>query len=389
MSLSEVPAIVHVAPWITTGGGIETLLRWHRSLDPRAGWDAQQIGLFDRSHLPGENRVTTIGAGWRDTLVELHRKFAAAIAPHRGAMVVYHNAWGLPLFADLDGARRRIAYLHAGPGYVRRFLGHLSGLVDGIVAVNPAVRALAAQTLPELAGNRLTHLHVPVRPEAVRHPDPDTARPWVVGYVGRLQRQHKRADRLPQLVREVTGRAGAGIRWEVLGDGPLRGRLQRQLGDQVVMHGWSTGEAYWRTLARWDAVVFLSESEGGPLALLECMAMGVVPFFPAIGGSLGDLYPQQVDARCYYPPGELGVLAAQLVELSRAPRSAVALWRQRAQDLVSRHTPDIYAREFADHLRDIAAAPRVSDPARPRTERWADHLPLGLITRALPGALWR
>lgn len=376
--------LVHVAPWVTTGGGIETLLRWHQQLDRAEGLDAWQLALFDGVADQPENRRASLRAGGRDSLAALRRKFAAAMEPHRGAVVVYHNAWGLPLFADLDHAIRRVAYLHAGPAYVAPFLPKLRGWLDGVVTINPALVALACAAEPALA-DRQAVLLPPVEVPAAMAPAA-AAGAWTIGYAGRLERVHKRADQLVPFAAELE-RSGSDVRLEVLGDGALRPRLERELGRRAVFHGWKTGAEYGQVLGRWQAAVFFSDSEGGPLALVEAMAAGVLPFFPAIGGSLGDGYAAAIDPLCHYPPGDLRELVRRIREAGARPAAWLEERRQRARELAQRHAPGRFGADFAGFVRALAAQPRISRPGE-RRGRLADALPLGAVTRWLPGALW-
>ncbi|PTX95627.1 glycosyltransferase [Opitutus sp. ER46] len=380
--------VVHVAPWVTTGGGIETLLRWHRRVDVAQQLAAWQLALFDRVPDAPDAHRGSLRADWRHPLFIIRRRFSAAMSGHRGATVVYHNAWGLPLLADGDESARRVAYLHGGPTFVAPFLPRLRGWVDGVVVTTPAVRSAVARALPELAPERVLGVCAPVEPSPLAPRQPATT-PWTIGYAGRLERSEKRADRLPAFV-EALAKAGVAARCEVLGDGRLRPALERALGGRVVFHGWRTGEDYWRVLSRWDAMVFFSETEGMPLALVEGLAAGVIPFFPAIGGSLGDVYAPLIDARCHYPPGDLRALAQRIGELSREPAGAIATCRDRGRALATAHQPERYGADFAGFLRRLADLPRVSRSDQPRRQpRLADVLPLGVVTRVCPGALWR
>jgi len=382
--------IVHVAPRIASGGGIETLLAWHRQTDAAAGLEAWQLALFDRTADAPEVRSLSLRSGWRDSLRTLRRKFACALAAHPGAMVVYHNGWGLPLFGDVDRAARRFIYLHAGPAYLQPLLPALRGWGDGVVGINRDCLAAARAAWPGFDAARQCRLLAPVAPPTGgKRKRAAASDEFVLGFAGRLERVHKRVDRLPLLVEELA-RQGLRVHCEVLGDGPWRRRLERICGDRVVFHGWKTGRDYWAALERWDAMVFFSDTEGGPLAMVEGMAAGVIPFFPAIGGSLGDEYAPQLDRRCHYPPGDMAALGRALAAVMAEPAEARAALVARGRALAARHGADDFGREFAAFVRRVDAEPRVSRGAVPRRQpRWADWLPLGFISRFLPGALLR
>jgi glycosyltransferase involved in cell wall biosynthesis len=159
-----------------------------------------------------------------------------------------------------------------------------------------------------------------------------------------------------------------------LGDGPERSWLEGQLPDRArfVFHGRKSGTEYWNILSSWDALLFVSDYEGTPIALLEAMAAGVVPIHPAIGSG-GDRYAADVDPVLAYPAGDLSALAALITELAQWPATRIETVRRRAMDRVQGHASAVYRATFADFLRHIAsqpALPRRPLPARPPGLDW-------------------
>jgi glycosyltransferase involved in cell wall biosynthesis len=243
----------------------------------------------------------------------------------------------------------------------------------------PALGGALPQWLPDLERARHQLLPLPVEPPAEwarRGGGPEI----VLGYAGRIVREHKRLDRRPAFLRALDA-TGLRYRFEVLGDGALRPELEREVGGRVRFHGWTTKDEFWRVLARWDGLVFFTEVEGGPIALLEGMAVGAIPFYPRIGGSTGDLYAPRVDAACYYPPGDLVAAARGVREIFSREAASIAVLRDRSRAAVAGHTRANYGGTLENFLRQIAAFPRVSRAGAP-ARRWADPLPLGLVTRA-------
>ena len=166
----------------------------------------------------------------------------------------------------------------------------------------------------------------------------------------------------------------------MVGDGPLRQWLKWRLRHDSAIQflGWQNPADYWRRLQTWDVSVSFTDHEGGPIVLLETMAAGVIPLYPAVGGSLGDDYTAKVDPRCYYPAGDPRAAARSLQELLASPPEQIARMRQRAQELAQPHaTPGAYTTAFAGFIRRIAALPRVSPvPDGRRRPRVTDLLPL-------------
>jgi glycosyltransferase involved in cell wall biosynthesis len=168
--------------------------------------------------------------------------------------------------------------------------------------------------------------------------------------------------------------AGIDYQLEFLGDGPERSWLEGQLPDRqrFVFHGRKSGTEYWNILSSWDALLFVSDYEGTPIALLEAMAAGVVPVHPAIGSG-GDRYAADVDPKLAYPAGDLSALAALITELAQWQAARIETVRRRAIDRVRGHTSAVYRATSAGFLRHIAsqpALPRRPLPARPPGLDW-------------------
>lgn len=386
-----VPKLLHVCPWIKTTGGVETLLAHHAHADARLGFDDWQLGLFDRTPpKPGE-RYSTHRFGWKHTPRGMRRAIARSFEARAGSIVAWHNAWGLPWFADLDRSARRIACLQDSVTHFGPLLPGVAQWADGITCLSRSAAADILERLPGWPAERLVVLPLPLAPRGNPNLDRRPGRPLVVGAAGRLVRPQKRWDRLVPFVEELR-RLGVDYRIEVTSGGPLLPWLKKRLGAdaRVNFAGWEGPENYWRRLQSWDAAVSFTDHEGGPIVLLETMAAGAIPLYPKIGGSLGDDYAGQVDPRCHYPAGEPVAAARALQSLFASPPEQIAAMRRRAHDLVMPHANDAYERVFAEFAHRIAALPRISPPsAADRPARLTDRLPLGLITRTLPGALLR
>lgn len=380
--------LLHVAPRARGIGGIETLLARHARTDG-AHFDATQIGLFDRDGR-GETRFAAQGFGWRDTPRAMRAALRPALAQQAGSVAVWHNAWGLPWFADLDAAERRIVVLHAHRDYFAEWLPAVREQLDGILAVSPAIARDAAEMLPGWALERIDVLPLPIAPPVGLRADRRTSGPWVIGCAGRLARAQKRWDRLVPCVAELR-RLGLDFRLEIIGDGPLRAELERayRADAAVTFLGFVDEAEYWRRLATWDAALFFSEVEGGPIVMIEAMAAGVLPVYPQIGGSVGDDYAPRIDSRCHYPAGDPVAAARALHALLNLPAEEVEARRERARTLAAPHEGDGYERRFAAFVHRIAGLPRIARAPTPRSARWSDVVPLGLITRLFPGQLWR
>ena len=373
--------VVHVSPRVQAHGGIEGILEIHRSLP----WPQTFLALFDR-HPQSRPDYVNLDVAWHTPLWLMRRRLAAALSRHAGSMVIYHNGWGLPLFHDIDRAARRVVFLHANPAYHAADLPAFAGLVDGAIGVTPALATVWGVMGSDLNPNRTLIVRAPIEPPpaatVLRRAAGD---PVVLGYAGRIERPQKRLDRLPELLRALRA-LGLPVRFELLGDGRMRAVLERCLGEGARFHGWVPKAEFWRVLASWDGIVFFSEFEGGAVALFEAMAMGVVPFYPAIGGSWGDIYVPQIDSRCLYRPGDMMGLARAIQQVFQRPAEQLGSMRARGRELVKEHRRDTYEEAFLGLTQTIEKLPRIS-ACRRRRARVTDLLPLGLVTRLAPWAL--
>jgi glycosyltransferase involved in cell wall biosynthesis len=384
--------VVHVYQTLLESGGVETLLGIHRRLDEAAGLAPQFRMLFERRPPPGDPLYHNWNFRWFHTLAVVRRDFGRVMAQSRGAVVIHHSCWGTPFLAAADASGRRLIFLHnAGERHLQGFLGAQRGYVDGVLSISPVAGGLVSRLLPEIEPDRFCAPAAPISLPAVL-PERRLWRegdPVVLGYSGRLWRSQKRLDRVVPLVAALR-EAGVNFRLELLGDGPYRPVLERRLAGcrEVKFCGWRTHDAYWRTLAGWDGICFFSDYEGGPLTLVEAMAVGTLPFFPQIGGSLGDYYTPQVNGPGYYPAGDVGALARAIQGVFGQDRRAIEAQRARARELVRNHTIETYERDFAGFVQRMAARPRLSrEPVASPPARLAHCLPLGLVTRFWPGLL--
>ena len=373
--------VVHISPRVQARGGIETLHAHHRQLPLEQVF----VALFDRHPEPRAGYVN-LDCTWRTPLWEMRRRFRRALAPYPGSLVAYHGGWGLPLFHDLDGAARRLAVLHADPDYYAADLPAFAGLIDGLVGGTAEPKSTWTRLRPELDEARVWTYRGPIVQPPPRVLIPWRAdRPLVLGYAGRVERAQKRLDLMPEFIRQLEAN-GVAHRFEVVGDGGYLPALRKQLAGRAHFHGWLPDEDYRRTLGTWDAVIYFSEHEGGPIVVLEAMARGALAFYPARRSSWADLYVPQVDPLCHYPPGDMPALARAVRQVFQRPAAAIEAMRVRSQELVADHSADDYMRSCLEFYQAPLQLPRIS-AVRARRSRLADLLPLGVVTRLCRGAL--
>ena len=152
-------------------------------------------------------------------------------------------------------------------------------------------------------------------PERVRALFGPSFRPaCVVGAAGRLSPE-KGFDLFVEAA-ALVARAHANVGFLLCGDGPLRGALERRIGElglaeRFVLAGFRSD--LHALLPGWDLAVLPSHTEGLPVAVLEALAAGVPVVATAVGGT-----PEVVeDGVCGFlvPPADPVALARRIAEL--------------------------------------------------------------------------
>jgi glycosyltransferase involved in cell wall biosynthesis len=375
--------LTHYFPFFSTLGGVESILRRHALRDVDSGFRSHVMAFFE----PGSSTTTAMtgmGLTWRDCIASARRRFQNDAAPRPGGVAVYHNAWGVPFLADLDGSARRLSLIHTDSPEIQQVFQSQEGLVDGIMCVNEQLAAQARHSLPQFDPERIRVLPYPISEpnHAITKESALSGRPIVLGYVGRVLKEQKRVDRLPRLC-QTLDQQKIDYRFEILGDGDARPSLERFFrgNSRVVFHGRKEGESYWKILAGWDAVIYVSDYEGLPISLLEALSLGVMPIYPRIRSG-GDSYAERVRADLLYSPEDFDCVAKLLRTLQQSPSNVIESLRVTCRELAKPHQGDSYERAFAAFVRKISEWPRISASSLPpRPFYFSDHLPFGVLRR--------
>ena len=354
-------------------GGVESVLRGHHQTDADEGIDSRFL-VFWEDPVPGWPRAQFLGFRESLSIGGARRRVASAFPGWEPEVVVYHTTWGWPYFDDVLPPARRVLYLHSDTPGLDETLQTRALWADGFACVNDRIAERVLKARPDLSPDRLLRVLYPIDPPEPR-PSPARPRgsPLRLGFCGRLAFEQKRIDRIPELVNRLDA-AGIDYRLEFLGDGPERSWLEGQLPDRqrCVFHGRRSGEEYWKIVSGWDALLFVSDYEGTPIALLEAMSVGVIPIHPAIGSG-GDRYAADVHPNLAYPSGDLAALASVITELARWPFVRIEACRSKAIERVRGHASAEYRATFARFLRHIASQPplpKLPLPKRPPGMDW-------------------
>jgi colanic acid/amylovoran biosynthesis glycosyltransferase len=140
--------------------------------------------------------------------------------------------------------------------------------------------------------------------------------------------------------------AGTEVRYDVVGDGPLRADLEElvarlELGDAVVFHG-ARDQDYIRTLLARSHIYVLpsvtaedGDHEGAPVSLLEAMASGL-PVVSTLHGGIAEVV-QQDSSGVLVPERDVQGLADAIARLVRDPNLAGEMGQQGRRDVERSH----------------------------------------------------
>lgn len=194
-----------------------------------------------------------------------------------------------------------------------------------------------------IATERLIHLPNPVELPALTggpDPAPDPARPSLL-MAGRLT-PPKGVETLIRALRQLPG-----VALDVLGDGPERARLARELPAQIRWHGQRPVEEVSERIAGAAAVIVPSLwPENQPYAVLEAQARAR----PVVASRIGGIPEMIEDGRTglLVPPGDAEALAVAIRRLLDRPQEAAAMGKLARQNVEKIHDPAQHAAQLIE-----------------------------------------
>ena len=170
---------------------------------------------------------------------------------------------------------------------------------------------------------------------------------------------------MPALLDRLVSRY-PGLRLVIVGDGPLRGEVERELRERclarsVVLTGWLPHAEVAALVRQFDvALAPYSRLDHdfyfSPLKLFEYMACGV----PVVAAALGQIEEVVRDGETglLYPPGQQDALLAACDRLLEDPDLRRRMGRAAAKEIHGRYTWDHNAARVIDLAQDLMAARR-------------------------------
>ena len=378
--------LTHFFTYFRNLGGVQSILKRHHSREQ----DSRFLFSFEANNFKEPN-ISGLGVDGWDSIRCIRKKLAKHSDLFPDSVAVCHNMWGLQFLAELIPAKRRIGILHSDWTTLRPFLQSQKELLDGVLCVSNTLMELVAEGLPELSkDNRIQLIPYPIDGVSIMPNRMSLVkRPVIIGWIGRMQEEQKRVDRLPSLLKAFDD-AQIDYRFELLGDGPMQEWLEKQLPtNRTVFHGRKSGDDYYSTLSKWDFITSVSDYEGLPISMLEALSAGVLPLYPTIGSG-GDEYAEKLSSNFVWEAFQFEQAASKLNLLLKQPEATLHQSRLNALNLTARHSESEYFRIFDSFTKQIVDLPRISNAKLPnRPFYFSDQLPFGLMTRIWPNGCFR
>jgi glycosyltransferase involved in cell wall biosynthesis len=151
---------------------------------------------------------------------------------------------------------------------------------------------------------------------------------------------------------------GLAFHLEIIGDGPLRGELERRiaelkLGHCVELAGWRSGSEVRAALLNSRGLVLPSFAEGLPVVIMEALALARPVISTYVAG-----IPELVDAEVgrLVPAGSVAPLANAMSEILTSPAERLAeMGREGVRRIAARHRASDEAARLADWFEHYAA----------------------------------
>ncbi len=375
-------------------GGVQSIIQSHLDLDPKANLDSSLLAFFDEpKEKPGLGTIDGLGLTGRHSIRKARQAFARHEDSSKYDIPIYHDLWGLAFLGEFDGAPlRRIGAVHSQWPHLDYQLQKLRGSLDGVFCDSEAIAEDVLRHLPEMDRSRVVHLPVPAKIAPENHASrraPMNERRIVIGFVGRLDYAQKRVDRFPQLL-AVLQKHGIDCELQFLGNGDASQSLPDRFpkDSPVRFLGRRSGDEYWKIMSQWDFVLYTSDHEGSPLAMIEAMSAGNIPIFPRIGSG-GDLIVNQIDPSLIYAPEDWESIAGTIQSWSTRDDNSIQASRERCRKIALNHSPEAYHEQFMAFFNRIVSKPKISKNfASHRPFFLADTLPFGLLKRWAPRAFF-
>jgi glycosyltransferase involved in cell wall biosynthesis len=183
-----------------------------------------------------------------------------------------------------------------------------------------------------------------VPPDYFEDVHPALGPPWQLLHVASLNRVKDQTMLLHAMRRIADAEPRAHL--DIVGEDTLNGHLQQlaatlHLNDHVTFHGFKTAEGTRAFFRQAHAFLLTSQSEAGPLVVLEAAAYGV----PTVGTRVGHVADLAPSAAIAVPVGDADALASATLDLLNDPGKRHTIG-QAGRDWAKAHDADWTAQRF-------------------------------------------
>lgn len=274
-------------------------------------------------------------AAYRDALAEL------GASPRRPAVLLPNlDAGAFAIAAALGAAHgdhlRTIGWQHSDTAFDAALLATYEPVLAAMVGVSDHIAGQLRQRLPWRAGD--VH-HIPYGVEVAAPPPERRPGPIRLLYAGRLEHEQKRVGVLLALAGLLHERGVPG-ELRLVGDGPAAAQVEGALAGLPRATRWpaADGDQMLEHLRWADALVLASRYEGLSIAMLEAMAMGVVPIVTRVRSGADEAIGPGREGLLIDPHGDDAAVAARLADaIAALDAPALATMRQAAHARAARH----------------------------------------------------
>lgn len=181
-----------------------------------------------------------------------------------------------------------------------------------------------------------------------------------VGFLGRVDHAHKGVLNIPKIFQLYKGQREK-LSFSVVGDGPDMNNLKKELGRtcpwlNIRYHGYQSNNKAKELLASFDVILMPSYFEGLPIALLEAMALGVVPVITKIPGS-EDIITTDPRNGFVVESEDFQSFSRTLERLANEPSLRIGISHQAWRTVVQKYNADKMGRQYRELLSSLQLGP--------------------------------
>lgn len=309
-------------------------------------------------HVADEDRVI-----FEDRLTTLYKKI---VEFNPTAIIANIGGDAYEMLRYMPTGVRRVGVVHDLAMQPARLIPLFEDVLDGVAVVNDSLIKEVLGPAPKVNCRYLAH-GIPVSEVPPRAPNP--SEPLKIIYFGRLY-PGKGTRLFPEIIAELEKRK-VPFRFTIHGEGPeeayLRESLAKHLASGVVVLSSNVPRSeLYPLIRRHDIFIMASDHEGGPLTLLEAMALGLVP----ICNDIPCLVQEVVNPKNGFRVSRKAEAFAEVIALLDKDRPLLERLSEEARKTIGgAYTIEAMAKRYLDFISSLAPSqPHIVWPPSIRTK---------------------